>query len=367
MSDVVPPVEPMLAKAVAKVPPIDALPGGVSYEPKWDGFRVIIFRTTDGVIIQGRGGDDLAYVFPEAVATALESLRPGTVVDGELVIVLDGRLQFEQLSQRIRPRSEAGGWKIAELSAQFPTTFIAFDVLQHDNTPLLDVAYRDRRSTLIDLARTWTDTWFVTPATQDHEEAQRWFAEFEGAGLDGLVCKGLDSTYSPGARTMLKVKHARTADAVVAGWRPFAKPGPSGEAVVGSLLLGLFDDDGRLHHIGVASSFTMARRLELLGELAPYEVSSDTEHPWLNPDGRTRIPGGVSRWTGKKDLSWTPLQPSLVAEVAYDQMEGDRFRHVARFVRWRPDRTAASCGYDQLDRPVRYDLDSLLASVDRRA
>ena len=367
-----PPIEPMLAKATPKVPAIDALDGGVSYEPKWDGFRVIIFRTEDGVIIQGRGGDDLAYVFPEAVATAMETLEPGTVIDGELVIVLEGRLQFEQLSQRIRPRSEAGGWKIAELSEQFPTTFIAFDLLQHKEESLVAAPYSERRRRLIELSRQWSGTWFVTPATRDHVEATRWFSEFEGAGLDGLVCKGLNSIYSPGARTMLKVKHARTADVVVGGWRAYSKPGPDGQPIVGSLLLGLYDDAGRFHQVGSAASFTMARRLELLEELKPYEVAADAVHPWLQPDGHTRVPGGPSRWTGKKDLSWHPLAPELVAEVAYDQMEGptpqaQRFRHVARFVRWRPDRVATSCLYDQLEHPVRYDLESLLSSVERLA
>ena len=360
-----PPIEPMLAKATGAVPAPDAMAGGVSYEPKWDGFRVIIFRNDDGVIIQGRGGDDLAYAFPEAVATALELLPPGTVIDGELVIVMDGRLQFEQLSQRIRPRSEAGGWKITELSEAFPTTFIAFDLLCVDGGELLQTPYRERRALLIELSRSWAGSWFVTPATTDHAEAQRWFSEFEGAGLDGVVAKAQDSVYSPGARTMLKIKHARTADVVVAGWRRYSKPGPDGQDIVGSLLLGLFDEDGRFHQVGSAASFTMARRVELLDELAPLAVEEGADHPWLNPDGQTRVPGGPSRWTGKKDLSWNALRPELVAEVAYDQMEGNRFRHVARFVRWRPDRAADSCAYDQLDVPVRYDLASLLASVDR--
>lgn len=360
-----PPIEPMLAKAVTGVPNEDALTGGVSYEPKWDGFRVLIFRDADAVIIQGRGGDDLAYAFPEAAATASRLLPAGTVIDGELVIVTDGRLQFEQLSQRIRPRSEAGGWKIAELSEQFPTSFIAFDVLEVDGLSLVDAPYSQRRAELLRLSHSWNDTdWFVTPATRSQDEASRWFDQFEGAGLDGIVAKGLDSVYTPGARSMLKIKHARTADVVVGGWRAYTKPGPDGQPIVGSLLLGLYDHAGRFHQVGSAASFTMARRVELLDELAPYAVT-DPSHPWSQPDGHTRVPGGPSRWTGKKDLSWTPLRPELVVEVAYDQMEGDRFRHVARFVRWRPDRTATSCTFDQLERPVRYDLESLLSSVDR--
>ena len=362
-----PPIEPMLAKATAGVPAATALAGGVSYEPKWDGFRVLIFRTNDGVIIQGRGGDDLAYAFPEAAAHAVNYLPVDTVVDGELVVVHGDRLQFELLSQRIRPRSEAGKWKITELSQEFPTSFIAFDLIELNGAGQLDSPYAERRRLLLELADSWQAPWYVTPATLDQAEAAQWFEQFEGAGLDGLVCKGLDLPYSPGARTMLKVKHARTADVVIAGWRAYSKPGPDGQPIVGSLLLGLFDDAGRFHQVGSAASFTMQRRSELLDELAPYALTADALHPWTSPDGQTRVPGAPSRWTGKKDLSWSPLAPTLVAEVAYDQLEGTRFRHVARFVRWRPDRTPESCTYDQLEVPVRYDLASLFESTSGRA
>ncbi len=360
-----PPIEPMLAKAAARLPAPDALPGGVAYEPKWDGFRALVFRDGEQVGIWGRGGKDLAYCFPEVVAVVRTQLPERLVLDAELVVAHEGRLWFEDLSQRIRPRSEAGRWKIDELAAQFPASLVAFDLLALGDSALLEEPFGDRRDALEGVLHHATGALHLTPLTRDPVQAARWFDVFEGAGLDGLVCKGLGTPYTPGSRTMLKLKHARTADAVVAAWRAYKQPGPDGQPVVGSLLLGLYDDAGTLHHIGVAASFPMARRAELAAELAALEAGPDDDHPWagwadaMAHEG-TRLPGAVSRWTGGKDLSFRPLRPERVVEVAYDQMEGSRLRHTARFVRWRPDREPRSCTYDQLDRPVRYDLAQIL-------
>jgi len=356
-----PPVPHMLAKPVgAQVPAPDSVPGGLFYEPKWDGFRALIFRDTESVVIQPRRAEDLAYAFPEIVEQALAQLPPGTVVDGELVSMHDGRLWFEELGMRLRPRSEAGGWKIAELRLQYPASFVAFDLLASAGSDLRVEPNHVRREALAALAKGWRDPFYVSPATRDPHVATEWFTVFEGAGLDGLIARPSNAPYEPGKRTLLKVKHARTADVVVAGWRPYKNPGKDGQPVVGSLILGLYDDEGRLHHVGVASSFTEKRRRELVDELAPYELLDPADHPWGAWQGQARVPGMVSRWSGGKDLSWTPLRVELVAEVGFDHMEGDRFRHVAAFKHWRPDRDPASCTYAQLDRPVRFDVSQVL-------
>lgn len=366
---VVPPVEPMLAKPTgATVPASDSVGGGLAYEPKWDGFRCLLFRDGDDVVVQGRGGNDLAYAFPEIVAAARALLPERVVLDGELVVAHDGRLWFEDLTQRIRPRSEAGGWKIRELAESLPASYVCFDLLALGDEDLRGQPYARRRERLAALLADIPAPLHLTPMTQDASVAQVWFEAFEGAGLDGVIAKPLQGTYEPGKRVLLKVKHARTADVVVAGWREYKNRGSDGQAVVGSLLLGLFDDDGRLHHVGVAASFTARRRAELVAELAPYALDAIDGHPWAEwaqwaaaPATPGRMPGAVSRWTGGKDLSWTPLRPELVCEVGYDHLEGDRFRHVARFLRWRPDRDPTSCTYAQLDRPVRFDLARVLA------
>jgi ATP-dependent DNA ligase len=361
-----PGILPMLAKAVGDVvPPADAVPGGLLYEPKWDGFRVIIYRFDDRVVLQPRRAGDLAYAFPEVVAEALDQLAAGTVVDGELVSAHDGRLWFEELGLRLRPRSEAGGWKIAQLSQQYPASFIAFDALAVEGTDLRDSPNAERRRALEALSAAWRPPFHCSPATTDHAEAQQWFRQFEGAGLDGVIARPLTAAYQPGKRTLLKVKHARTADVVVAGWRPHKAPGRDGEPVVGSLLLGLYDDGGALHHVGVASSFTAQRRGDLVAELAPFADPDPEQHPWhswlaMAQSPSARVPGAPSRWSGGKDLSWIPLRAELVAEVGYDHMAGDRFRHVASFKRWRPDRDPQSCTYAQLDRPLRFDLADVL-------
>jgi ATP-dependent DNA ligase len=361
-----PGILPMLAKPVGDtVPPPESMPGGLLYEPKWDGFRILIYRFADRVVLQPRRAGDLAYAFPEVVAEALAQLAPGTVVDGELVSAHDGRLWFEELGMRLRPRSEAGGWKIAELAQQFPASFIGFDVLAVAGEDLRGSPNAERRSALESLSAAWRPPFHCSPATTDLAQAQQWFSLFEGAGLDGVIARPLTAPYQPGKRTLLKVKHARTADVVVAGWRAYKTPGPDGEPVVGSLLLGLYDDGGALHHVGVASSFGAQRRAELVAELAPYADPDPQQHPWhswlaMSQTPSSRVPGAPSRWSGGKDLSWIPLRAELVAEVGYDHMEGDRFRHVASFKRWRPDREPRTCTYDQLDRPVQYDLADVL-------
>lgn len=364
MTDVVtvlPPVAPMLAKAVgAEVPPPDAVPGGLLYEPKWDGFRAIIFRSVDGSMIQSRSQQDLSYCFPEMVAAA-DELPVGTVLDGELVVVQDQRLDFDALSSRLRPRKEAGGANIADLSNRYPTRFVAFDILAVPGTDLRDTPLAERRRVLTALSSSLPSGITITPASTHHQTAQEWFGRFEGAGLDGLVAKPLTGTYRPGKRDLWKVKHQRTADVVVAGWRAHQHPGPAGEPVVGSLLLGLHDHLGRLQHVGSASGFAADRRVELLSEISSSALSDEeiADHPWATPTAGVRAPGGPSRWRANGGTDVHLLRPELVLEVRYDAMEGDRFRHVARFDRWRADRTADSCSFDQLQRPASVPVDEL--------
>ncbi|GAB2957328.1 ATP-dependent DNA ligase [Micromonospora polyrhachis] len=350
-----PPVEPMLAKSVPQLPSAD----GMTYEPKWDGFRCIVFRDGDEVELASRGGKTMTRYFPEVVAQVKRQFPTRCAIDGELILIRrdgpDGapRLDFELLSQRIHPAAS----RVRMLAETTPADFVAFDVLALDDESLVDLEYPARRARLAAALKDTVAPVHLTPVTTDPETARRWFEIFEGAGLDGVIAKPADLPYTPGKRLMFKVKHARTADVVVAGFR-WHKSGP----VVGSLLLGLYDEAGTLHHVGVCASFTAARRAELLDELAPYR-SDVVDHPWVGGDETSgqRIPGAPSRWTGTKNLEWVPLRPELVAEVGYDAMEGDRFRHTAQFVRWRPDRQPRSCGYAQLDRPIRFDVDHVLA------
>ncbi len=348
-----PPVEPMLAKAVPDIPTAE----GMTYEPKWDGFRCIVFRDGDEVELASRGGNSLTRYFPEMVAQARAQLPERCAVDGELIVIRrDGpipRLDFELLGQRIHPAAS----RVTLLAGQTPASFVAFDLLALGDENLMATPYAQRRERLVAALRGVETPVHLTPVTADLATARRWFSVFEGAGLDGLIAKPAGIPYEPNKRLMFKVKHARTADVVVAGFR-WHKSGH----VVGSLLLGLYDEAGRLHHVGVSSSFTAARRKELLDVIAPYRDRADENHPWIGEhEDETRIPGAVSRWTGKKDLSWEPLRPEWVIEVGYDAMEGDRFRHTAQFRRERPDRRPESCGYDQLERPVRVDVDEVLA------
>jgi len=348
---VLPPVKPMLAKAVPEIPRPETVDGGLRYEPKWDGFRCIVFRDGDEVELGSRNERPLTRYFPDVVAAARTQLPVRCVVDGEIVIAAGDGLDFEALLQRIHPAES----RVRRLAAETPASFIAFDLLALEEQSLMERGFGDRRTTLESALGGAATPVHLTPITDSYDVACEWFSTFEGAGLDGVVAKPARLPYSPDARVMLKIKHARTADCVVAGFR-WHKSGP----VVGSLLLGLYDDAGALHHVGVAASFSMARRRALLDELAPYRSEDLVGHPWAGADP-TRIPGGEpSRWNAKKDMSWEPLRPQLVVEVSYDHMEGPRFRHTAQFQRWRPDREPRTCTYAQLERPVAYDLAGLL-------
>ncbi len=342
---VMPPVSPMLAKPAKKIP------AGMHYEGKWDGFRAIIFRDGDEVVIGSRNEKPLTRYFPEVVESVLAGLPDRCVVDGEIVIAAAGRLDFDALLNRIHPADS----RVQMLARETPAQFVAFDLLAIDDRGLLDESFETRRQLLIDRIPP-APAIHVTPATLDDAVAALWFEQFEGAGLDGIIAKSLTGPYEPGKRTMIKIKHDRTADCVVAGFR-WHKSGP----VVGSLLLGLYDSKGSLHQVGVSASFTTAKRAELVEFLEPYRMAEadSAQHPWLvelaQHDG-TRLPGGESRWNAGKDLSWQPLRPELVVEVAYDHMQGTRFRHTASFRNWRPDRDPASCTYEQLEVPVSYSL-----------
>ncbi|MGH4028641.1 ATP-dependent DNA ligase [Actinomycetota bacterium Odt1-20B] len=348
---VMPPVKPMLAKPVAKIPP------DMQYEAKWDGFRAVVFRDGDEIELGSRTGKPLTRYFPELVAALRERLPTRCVLDGEIVIARDGRLDFDALTERIHPAES----RVTLLAERTPASFVAFDLLALGDASLLDVPLGDRRARLVTALSDATAPVHVAPATTDRDVAQRWFEEFEGAGLDGVIAKPLDLLYRQNERLMFKIKHERTADCVVAGYR-FHKSGP----VVGSLLLGLHDDRGTLQHVGVCAAFPMKRRAELVAELEPLRMESAAGHPWAawtdeSAHASARMPGAPSRWSGKKDLSWVPLKPERVCEVAYDHMEGgQRFRHTARFRTWRPDRTPESCTYAQLEEPVRYDLGEIL-------
>jgi len=347
------PVSPMLAKATRDIPD----DGTWSFEPKWDGFRAIVFRDGDDVEIGSRNEKPLTRYFPELVDPLRAALPERAVVDGEIVIATERGLDFDLLSQRIHPAAS----RITKLSQEIPATFVAFDLLAEADDDLRVVPFVNRRGRLEralgGLAGGPDARVLLTPVTTDPGLAAEWFEHFEGAGFDGVVAKALAGEYREGERTMLKVKHQRTADVVVAGTRPH-KDGNG----IGSLLLGLYDGEGVLHHVGVASSFTAARRAELVDELAPYRAGALDAHPWRDwaeasaHETGQRKPGAQSRWTGGKDLSWEPLRIELVAEVAYEHLQGDRFRHTARFQRWRPDRDPSSCTYAQLDVPVPAEL-----------
>lgn len=346
-----PPVKPMLAKSVAKIPP------DMHYEAKWDGFRAIVFRDGAEVELGSRTGKTLTRYFPELVEALRERLPERCVMDGEIVIARDGRLDFDALTERIHPAAS----RVRTLAERTPASFVAFDLLALADESLLDVGLVDRRALLTAALSGTTAPVHLAPATTDREVAERWFEQYEGAGLDGVIAKPLDLLYRQDERAMFKIKHERTADVVVAGYR-FHKSGP----IVGSLLLGLYDETGTLQHVGVSAAFPMKRRAELVAELEPLRMEDAERHPWAawsqeSAHESARLPGAPSRWSAKKDLSWVPLRPERVAEVAYDHMEnGARFRHTARFRRWRPDRTAESCTYGQLDEPVGYDLAEIL-------
>jgi ATP-dependent DNA ligase len=359
---VMPPVGPMLAKSVKTLPAPGDVPGGLLYEPKWDGFRCIVFRDGDEVELGSRRERPLTRYFPEVVEAVRTGMPERCVVDGEIAISSGNRLDFEALLQRVHPAAS----RVARLAAETPASFIAFDLLAVGDTALMEEEFRVRRQRLTEVLADSRPPVFTTPATDRYEQAQEWFELFEGAGLDGVVAKPLALPYKPDSRVMFKVKHERTADCVVAGYR-WHRAGGKEVHAVGSLLLGLYNDEAMLQHVGVAGAFSMVRRRELVDELAPYLVEAGGEHPWQAWADATRadadrMPGAQSRWNAKKDLSWVPLRPELVAEVGYDHMEGARFRHTAQFRRWRPDRDPRTCTYEQLERPVRFDLAKVLSA-----
>jgi ATP-dependent DNA ligase len=361
-----PPIEPMLAKAV------DALPaeGDFLFEPKWDGFRALVFRSSAGdVAIQSRDGRPLDRYFPELHAALADRLPPSCIVDGEIVVATPHGLDFDALQQRLHPAAS----RVARLARETPASFVAFDVLAIDGRSLMERAQAERRAALERLLGAAGSPLYLTPATRSREEAAQWLQHFEGAGLDGVVAKPLGEPYRPGKRAMLKIKHVRTADCVVAGFRWHKSTEQGGPEAVGSLLLGLHDDAGVLHHVGITSSFTMPQRRRLVEELAPLRVDARRGHPWADGgapstaavaargDGAAaqRLPGGISRWSAGKDLSWVPLVPERVCEVKYDHLQGDRFRHATTFVRWRPDKPASACRYDQLEVATPFALEQI--------
>ncbi len=351
-----PPIEPMLAKLAEALPEGD----GWLYEPKWDGFRAIVFRDRARVHLQSRELKPLNRYFPELEAPLLASLPERCVADGEIVIAGESGLDFEKLLLRIHPADS----RVRLLARESPASIVLFDLLALGDRDLRRSPLSERRAALERALARAAPRVHVTPATRDRAVAQDWFSRFEGAGLDGVVAKRLDSTYQPGVRAMVKVKHARTADCAVAGFR-WHKNGPG--TMIGSLLLGLNDDHGVLHHVGITSAFTTERRKELARELAPLRENAMDGHPWRDwaewagaggePD--RRMPGATSRWNRGKDLSWEPLRVERVCEVAYDHLQGRRFRHATRFLRWRPDRSPRECRYDQLEVTAPYELDRI--------
>jgi ATP-dependent DNA ligase len=349
-----PPVEPMLAKLAEELP----VDGDLLFEPKWDGFRAIVFRGTSDLFIQSRDSRPLDRYFPELHETLIERLPPGCVVDGEIVIATPHGLDFDALQLRLHPAAS----RVAKLAKEQPSAFVAFDLLAVDGTDIRQWPQSERRERLERLLATTTPPLFLTPMTRDRDVATEWLAQFEGAGLDGVMAKPADGTYQPGKRAMFKVKHARTADCVVAGFRWHK----TGEGIVGSLLLGLYDARGRLQHIGVTSAFTMATRKQLATELEPLRTNALADHPWKEWAGQeaefSRMPGGQSRWSAGKDLSWEPVRVERVCEVKYDHLQGDRFRHAAIFLRWRPDKEPQDCRYDQLEVTTPYELEKVFGA-----
>ncbi|HKN98414.1 MAG TPA: ATP-dependent DNA ligase [Pseudonocardiaceae bacterium] len=354
---VMPPVRPMLAKAVHEVPRAP----GLTYEPKWDGFRCVVFRDGDDVELGSRNDRPLTRYFPELVDLLKAALPPRCVVDGEIVVVTGTGLDFDSLQLRLHPAAS----RVRKLAAETPASFVAFDLLALGDRDLTDEPFRVRRELLEGVLDRALARVHLTPLTSDPDVAEDWFTRFEGAGFDGVMAKLADEPYQQDKRVMWKVKHERTADCVVAGFR-WHKDGET----VGSLLLGLFDEAGVLHHVGVASSFAAALRVQLVTDLAPLRENALDGHPWrawadaqANADGR--MPGALSRWNAQKDLSWEPLRAERVAEVRYEHLAAGRFRHTARLVRFRPDREPASCTYAQLAEVAPAELAALFGAEAR--
>jgi ATP-dependent DNA ligase len=348
-----PPVEPMLAKLADELPAGDYL-----YEPKWDGFRALVFRSTADVYIQSRDERPLDRYFPELHQALLERLPENTVLDGEIVIATARGLDFDALQLRLHPAAS----RVGKLARETPSSFVAFDVLAIGRDDLRATSQAERRAVLEKLLARVEPPVYLTPVTRDRHLARDWLTRFEGAGLDGVIAKPATAVYSPGKRAMIKVKHARTADCVVAGFRWHK----SGTDAVGSLLLGLYDDSGVLQHVGVTSSFTTVMRRQLVQELAPLRRDAMRDHPWREWAGAaaesSRMPGAQSRWSAGKNLAWEPLRIERVCEVKYDHMQGDRFRHAAFFLRWRPDKRPQDCRYDQLEVTTPYELERIFSS-----
>jgi ATP-dependent DNA ligase len=352
-----PPIAPMLAKRV------DAIPGGDTwiFEPKWDGFRALVFRDGDEIMIQSRDQKSLNRYFPELVQTLMQQLPLRCVLDGEIVIAARDGLDFDALQLRIHPAAS----RVKLLSQQIPASIVFFDLLALNNRDLCATPFDERRAELERLLATAKPPIHITPATRDTATARDWFRRFEGAGLDGVIAKPVSGTYQPDKRSMLKVKHERDCDCVVAGFR-WHKNGEN--EAVGSLLLGLYDASGSLQHVGVCASFTQAKRKELVSFLAPYRKNALENHPWRSwaeagiGAANQRMPGGQSRWSQGKDLSWEPLRPELVVEVAYEHMQGTRFRHLAHFRRWRVDKAPAACTYEQLEVVPPHELANIFAT-----
>jgi ATP-dependent DNA ligase len=347
---IAPPIEPMLSKVAQEIPSEE----GFLFEPKWDGFRAIVFRAGGGeVFIQSRDLKPLDRYFPELHDALIVALPDGCVVDGEIVIATPKGLDFDLLQLRLHPAAS----RVAKLAGATPSSFVAFDLLAAGGKDLRAVPFEARREHLERLLKNVSPPVYLTPMTRERETAADWLQRFEGAGLDGVMAKPADGTYEPGKRAMFKIKHSRTADCVVAGFR-WHKTGPG--TLVGSLLLGLYDDKGDLHHVGVTSSFTAQRRKELAAFLEPFRKDAMKDHPWREwadaAGESTRMPGGHSRWSAGKDLSWEPLRIELVCEVKYDHMQGPRFRHAAIFQRWRADKAPKDCTYAQLEVTAPFEL-----------
>lgn len=353
-----PPILPMLAKRVGELPER----GAWIFEPKWDGFRVLVFRDGAEILLQSRDEKSLNRYFPELLEPLLSQLPARCVLDGELVVAKDGALDFDALQLRIHPAAS----RVKLLAEEIPASVLFFDLLSEGDRDLRRIPFQDRRRMLESLLSSAAPPLHLTPASGDLTTAKDWFCRFEGAGLDGVVAKPTTGIYEPNKRVMLKVKHERDCDCVVAGFRWHKK----GErSMVGSLLLGLYDDSGALQHVGVCASFTDKKRRELVEFLAPYRKNALDAHPWKDwaeqaseaADAGHRMPGGQSRWSGGKDLSWEPVRPELVVQVAYDHMQGDRFRHTAQFRRWRPDKKPRDCTYAQLEVVPPEELASIFA------
>jgi len=347
----------MLAKRVEELPP----GGEWVFEPKWDGFRALVFRDGDEIFIQSRDEKPLNRYFPELLEPLRTALPVRCVLDGEIVIVKDGGLDFDLLQLRLHPAAS----RVNLLSKQTPASFVFFDLLSMDEVDLRSEPFKIRRQRLESLISVAKPPIHLTPATRDRATAEDWFRRFEGAGFDGVVAKQTSLVYEPNKRVMLKVKHERDCDCVVAGFRWHKK---GDRTLVGSLLLGLYDDAGALQHVGVCASFNTAKRKELVEFLDPYRQNAVDNHPWkhwaehMAEDGSNRMPGGQSRWSQGKDLSWEPLRPELVVEVAYDHMQGDRFRHTAQFRRWRPDKNPTDCTYAELEVVPPQELTAIFAT-----